>query len=342
MTNSDFWNNKNVFVTGADGFIGGWIAKTLVEKKAKVVAIVRDQRKNSALDLHQIKDQLTIIKGSITNPNLMKRIFNEYEIEYCFHLAAQAIVGIANRSPISTFESNIKGTWTILEAIRELANPQFKGVVVASTDKAYGTHEKLPYTEKSELRGIFPYDASKVCADVISRCYAKTYNLPVAVTRKANIYGGADLNFSRIIPDSIRCLITGQELLIRSDGTPQRDYLYVEDAVAGYLKLAEELENVEIQGQAFNFSSGKPTSVLELVNTIIQAYGEELSPKILGEAKGEIDMQYLANQKALQVLGWQPKHSLTDGLMKTIRWYKDYFGVDINSIQPEITKKEGF
>ncbi|MBU1974576.1 MAG: GDP-mannose 4,6-dehydratase, partial [Nanoarchaeota archaeon] len=302
----------------------GWIAKTLVEKGAKVVTVVRDQRKNSALDLHQIRDKITTISGSITNFDLMKRIFNEYEIEYCFHLAAQALVGIANRSPMSTFETNIKGTWTILEAIRELAYPRFKGIVVASTDKAYGIHEQLPYTEESELRGIYPYDASKVCADVISRSYAKMYDLPLAVTRKANIYGGADLNFSRIIPDSIRCLITGDELLIRSDGTPQRDYLYVEDAVDGYLKLAENLHREDIKGQAFNFSSAQPISVLNLVNTIIKVYGKTLSPRILGEAKGEIDKQYLANQKALQVLGWEPQHNLEQGLMKTIQWYKNH------------------
>ncbi|MBU1974393.1 MAG: GDP-mannose 4,6-dehydratase [Nanoarchaeota archaeon] len=325
------WKNKNVFISGADGFIGGWIAKILVEKGAKIVVIVRDQKKNSALDLHKIRNKITTISGNITNFDLMKRIFNEYEIEYCFHLAAQPIVGIANRSPMSTFETNIKGTWTILEAIRELAYPGFKGIIVASTDKAYGIHEQLPYTEESELRGIYPYDASKVCADVISRSYAKMYNLPLAVTRKANIYGGGDLNFSRIIPDSIKCLITGEELLIRSDGTPQRDYLYVEDAVNGYLTLAENLGRPEIKGHAFNFSLGKPTSVLEMVNTIIKIYGKDLTPRVLGTAKGEIDVQYLSNQKALQVLGWQPQHTLEQGLMKTIQWYQNHLRDTINA-----------
>lgn len=318
------WTSKRVFITGADGFVGGWIAKTLAEKGAQIVTVVRDQRKNSALDLHQIRDKITTIPGDIVDYNLMKRIFNEYEIEYCFHLAAQAIVGTANRSPMSTFETNIKGTWTILEAIRETNYPGIKGIVVASTDKAYGTHEQLPYTEESELRGIYPYDASKVCADVLSRCYAKMYSLPVAVTRKANVYGGGDLNFSRIIPDTVRCLITGEELVIRSDGTPQRDFLYVEDAVEGYLKLAEQLERPEIQGQAFNFSSEKPISVLELVNSVVRVYGKNLSPKILGTSTGEIDVQYLSNQKALSVLSWRPQHSLEQGLTKTISWYKNY------------------
>ncbi len=319
------WKNKNVLITGADGFIGGWLAKTLVERGAQVIVIVRDHKKNSALSLHQIKDKVTIIPGNITNFSLMKRVFNEYEIEYCFHLAAQAIVQVANNSPLSTFETNIKGTWTILEAIREVNYKNFKGIVVASTDKAYGIHEKLPYTEESELLGIYPYDASKVCVDIISRCYAKMYNLPVAVTRKANIYGGGDLNFSRIIPDTIRSLIQDKELLIRSDGTPQRDYLYVEDAVEGYLTLAENIYLPLVRGAAFNFSSGHPISVLDLINKITRVYGKDISPKILGEAKGEIDVQYLSNQKAFQTLGWQPKHNLEQGLTKTIEWFKGHF-----------------
>lgn len=316
------WTNKNVFITGADGFIAGWIAKTLVEKGAHVIAIVRDTKKNSALKVHGILDKVTVVNGCITDFTLMKRIMNEYSVEYCFHLAAQPLVQVANNSPMSTFDTNVKGTWTILEAIRTVKYPGFKGIVIASTDKAYGTHEQLPYTEDSELRGIFPYDASKVCADVIARCYTATYDLPVAVTRKANIYGGGDLNFGRIVPDTVKSLLDGSELVIRSDGTPQRDYLYVEDAVEGYLILAENIDKVK--GQAFNFSSGKPISVIDLMNVIIRIQGKTVTPRILGEAKSEIDVQYLANEKAKHILNWEPRHSLEDGLRKTIDWYQNY------------------
>ncbi len=319
------WSCYNILITGADGFVGGWLARTLVEKGAQVITIVRDDKKNSSLDLHNIRTKVTVVRGDITDYQCMRRIINEYSIHFCFHLAAQAIVGVANRSPLSTFETNIKGTWAILEAIRDTAFKDFKGIIVASTDKAYGTHQKLPYTEESELRGIYPYDASKVCADIIARCYAAMYNMPVAVTRKANIYGGGDLNFSRIVPDAIRCVLQGQELLIRSDGSPQRDYLYVEDAAEGYLLLAENIARDDVQGQAFNFSSGKPVGVLEMVQAIIRVAGKEVSPRILGEAKGEIDAQYLANEKASRVLGWTPRHSLDEGLKKTIEWYARFF-----------------
>lgn len=319
------WHNHNVLITGADGFIGGWLAKALVEKKANVIVIIRDERKNSALALHNLKDKVSILRGSVTDYDFMRRAVNEYHIHYCFHLAAQAIVGVANRSPLSTFDTNIRGTWTTLEAIRDVDFKELKGIIVASTDKAYGVHEMLPYTEQSELRGSYPYDVSKVCADVLARCYATMYNLPVVVTRKANIYGGGDLNFSRIIPETIRCIITGESLLIRSDGTPQRDYLYVEDAVEGYLNLAEQLHGKGIRGHAFNFSSGNPVSVLEIVNTIIKIYGTPIIPKILGEARGEINVQYLSNEKAQRVLGWKPRHTLEEGMIKTIGWYKKYF-----------------
>lgn len=320
------WKNQKVLVTGADGFVGGWLAKTLVEKGAYVVTLVRDEKKYSALDVHGIRGKSVVIKGDVTDHYLLKRILNEHSITFCFHLAAQAIVGIANRSPLSTFETNIKGTWTILETIREINNPEFKGMVVASTDKAYGVHEKLPYTEESELLGLFPYDASKVCADVLARSYATAYNMPIAVTRKANVYGGGDLNLSRIVPDAIRCLVQGEELLIRSDGSPERDYLYIKDAVNGYLVLAEQLSaNPALRGEAFNFSSAKPVSVLELVNLISKTYGSDIRPKILGQAKNEIDRQFLANGKARAVLGWSPQYSLEEGMKETIEWYKNYF-----------------
>lgn len=319
------WRDQKVLVTGADGFVGGWLAKTLADKGAQVVVLVRDEKKYSALDLHDLREKVITIKGDVADYHLIKRILNEHSISFCFHLAAQAIVGIANRSPLSTFETNIKGTWTLLEAIREVNNPHFQGIIVASTDKAYGVHEQLPYTEESELKGLYPYDASKVCADVLARCYAVAYNMPVAVTRKANVYGGGDLNLSRIVPDAIRCLVQGQELLIRSDGTPERDYLYIKDAVAGYIILAENMNKPEVRGQAFNFSSGKPVSVLQLVNVIAKTYGVDIQPKILGQAKNEIDRQFLANGKAKAVLGWAPQYSLDDGMKETVEWYKEHF-----------------
>ncbi|MEK6809720.1 MAG: SDR family NAD(P)-dependent oxidoreductase [Nanoarchaeota archaeon] len=319
------WRDQKVLVTGAAGFVGGWLAKTLADKGAQVVVLVRDEKKYSALDLHDLREKVITIKGDVADYHLIKRILNEHSISFCFHLAAQAIVGIANRSPLSTFETNIKGTWTLLEAIREVNNPHFQGIIVASTDKAYGVHEQLPYTEESELKGLYPYDASKVCADVLARCYAVAYNMPVAVTRKANVYGGGDLNLSRIVPDAIRCLVQGQELLIRSDGTPERDYLYIKDAVAGYIILAENMNKPEVRGQAFNFSSGKPVSVLQLVNVIAKTYGVDIQPKILGQAKNEIDRQFLANGKAKAVLGWAPQYSLDDGMKETVEWYKEHF-----------------
>src|SRR3989344_1239367 len=312
------WKNRSVLVTGADGFVGGWLAKVLADKGAHVVVLVRDEKKYSALDLHNLREKVIAINGDVTDYHLIKRILNDHSISFCFHLAAQAIVGIANRSPLSTFETNIKGTWTILEAIREVNNPHFQGIIVASTDKAYGVHEELPYTEESELRGLYPYDASKVCADVLARSYAVSYNLPIAVTRKANIYGAGDLNLSRIVPNSVRCLTRGEELQIkriRSDSTPERDYLYIKDAVAGYIALAEQLHRPEVRGQAFNLSSGKPVSVLELVNLITKILGSDAKPKIIMvQAKNEIDRQYLANEKAKVMLGWSPQYNLEDGM----------------------------
>lgn len=317
------WTNKKVFITGADGFIGGWLAKTLVEKGAEVVAVVRDLKKENALDLHGIKEKVTLVQGNIIDFPLMERIFNEYEIEYCFHLAAQALVGIANRSPVSTFESNIKGTWVVLEAARQ--SSLVKGVVVASSDKAYGDQEKLPYTEDQPLSGLFPYDASKVCTDVLARCYAKSYGLPVAVTRNANTYGGADMNFSRLVPDAVVSSLQGKELVIRSDGTPERDFMYVKDAADAYLVLAAALDREEIKGEAFNFGTEEPVSVLDLFKLIVRLTGREIEPKVLGEAKNEIDRQYLAIGKVKRLLNWEPKYSLEAGLKETIGWYRENY-----------------
>jgi len=314
------WKGMEVLVTGADGFIGSHVARALVEKGAHVTTIVRDVKKTSNLDVLQIRSKINVIHGDLVNLHDCERTINEYDIQFVFHIAAQAIVGPANRSPLSTFESNIKGTWNILEACR--LSKTVKGLIVASSDKAYGQQKKLPYTEESPLNGYYPYDASKACAELLARSYFMTYNLPLAVTRNANTYGPADMNFSRIVPEVITTILRGEQPIIRSDGTPERDYMYIKDAVSAYLALAENLHRKEIIGQAFNFGTGKPVKVIELYNKIIKLMGRSIKPKILGEAKNEIDRQYLSIEKARRILKWQPKYGLSDGLKETIDWYK--------------------
>jgi CDP-glucose 4,6-dehydratase len=318
-----FWNNRTAFVTGATGFVGAHIARFLVERGARVVCLQRDAVRANALELLNINSGVTIINGALEDFLLMQRILNEYEIEAVFHLAAQAIVGAANRSPLSTFEANIRGTYNLLEACR--STPTVKRIVVASSDKAYGTHEKLPYEEDYPLLGLFPYDASKACTDIIARSFAHTYDLPVAVTRFANIYGPADLNLSRIIPGTIISVLKDEPPIIRSDGTPKRDFIYVDDVARSYLLLAERIE--ETKGEAFNFGSGDGVQMLELVNSIIRLAGKEgkLEPNILLKTKieNEIDIQYLSAEKAKSKLGWQAEVSLDEGLKLTIDWYRE-------------------
>lgn len=321
---NDFWKDKNVFVTGADGFIGSWVAKELVEKKANVTLVVRDMKKNSCFDFHGLRPKVNIVQGDIVDLAVLERAVTQFDTDYVFHLAAQAIVGIADKSPLSTFESNIKGTWNILEACRK--KDAIKGLVVASSDKAYGVQEKLPYTEDSPLLGTYTYDASKACADILSKSYFATYGLPVAITRNANTYGGADMNFSRIVPDAIRCLAIGETLKIRSDGNPERDYMYVKDAANSYLVLAQNLSRKEIQGQAFNFGTETPIKVVDLFKKIAKIYGKPNAPlKILNQSKNEIPRQYLSIEKAKKLLNWKPKYTLDTGLKETIEWYSEYF-----------------
>ena len=316
------WKDKNVFVTGGNGFLGSWLVNDLVKKEANVTCIVRDPVKGSNLEFLGIADQVNAVKGSIEDYNAVEKAMKETGAEVCFHLAAQAIVGIANKSPLPTFETNIKGTWNVLEACRQLG---VKRTVVASSDKAYGEHEKLPYKEDFCLNGLTPYEASKSCADILARAYAKTYGLPVAVTRCGNIYGGGDLNFSRIIPGTIKSVLNNESPIIRSDGTPIRDYIYVLDVVAAYLATAEQLDKEEVAGEAFNFGTETPVSVLELAKKIIAASGKEIEPVILNQAKNELQEQYLDWAKAKKVLGWQPQFGLDDGLKETIQWYRDFF-----------------
>ena len=318
------WKNRNVLITGGDGFVGGWLAKALADKVRNVVILVRDIKRESVYRILGLESKVTQVLGDLTDYGLLLRVFNEYSIDSCFHLAAQTQVQIANRSPVSTFESNIKGTWNLLEACRNTKT--MERVIVASSDKAYGVQKKLPYTEESPLLGIYPYDASKACADILARSYFASYGLPVVVTRNANTYGGGDLNFARIVPDAIRCILGGKEFEIRSDGTPVRDYMYVEDAVSGYLTLAEQFEKKGVKGEAFNFGTEEPVSVLELFKMIATLCGKPgIKPKILGSAKNEIDKQFLDINKAKKILDWKPSFSLEDGIKLTIKWYKKYF-----------------
>jgi CDP-glucose 4,6-dehydratase len=319
------WSRRRVLVTGVGGFVASGLASELLSRGATVVGILRDSAGTRALRAAGIVDKVEIVSGSITEPGLMLRALNEYEVDTVFHLAAQALVGVANRSPVSTFESNIAGTWHVLEAAR--LSPMVERVVVASSDKAYGSQPVLPYTESSTLAGIYPYDASKVCTDVLARCYATSFPLPVAVLRCANIYGPGDLNWSRLIPGTIRAALMGQNPIIRSDGTPERDYLYLSDAIEAYLKAAEHLP--ELSGQALNVGTGRGVSVVALVDEILAAVGTAyLEPRILGEAHGEIDRQYLASELARQELGWEPQVDLAEGIRQTVAWYRRFLAHD--------------
>ncbi len=271
-----------------------------------------------------------MVNGKVEDFSLILRTINEYEIDTIFHLAAQTIVGTANRSPLSTFEINIKGTWNILEAARQLHTPR---TIIASSDKAYGSHEKLPYKEDAKLIGSHPYDVSKTCADLIAQAYIKTYGLPVGITRCGNLYGGGDLNFSRIIPGTIKSLHSSEPPIIRSDGTYLRDYFYVKDAVSAYLLFAEKLSEPQITGQAFNFGTETPISVIDVVNMLVGISGKKLKPKILNEVKNEIHSQYLSCEKARRLLNWKPKFTLQQGLKETYGWYSGYFQNPKSKIQ---------
>jgi CDP-glucose 4,6-dehydratase len=314
----DQWCDRNVLVTGAGGFIGSGLAEQLVLRGATVVGILRDSPGLRLLRERGIADEMDIVGGSITDPGLVERTVNEYGIDTIFHLAAQTIVTIANSNPRSTFESNIAGTWLVLEAVRQ--SSRVERVVCASSDKAYGSQRVLPYTEDTPLDGAYPYDASKVCTEVLARSYAKSYGLPVAIVRAANVYGPGDPNWNRLVPGTIRSVLRGESPVIRSDGTLERDYLYLDDVVSGYLAVADHLP--EVSGQAFNLGTECPVSVLTMVKAIIHAAGGPLiEPQVLGVATNEIDRQSLAFAKASEKLGWKPRTDLAAGLRQTVAWY---------------------
>ncbi len=322
MEVNDFWRGRNVLVTGGTGLLGSEMVANLLRMRANVVVLLRDGVHNSRYFLEGMDKKTTVVRGDLTDFRQIERTLNEYEVDTVFHVGAQTIVQTANRSPLSTFESNIQGTWNLLEACR--LSRLVTRIVVASSDKAYGSQKILPYTEETPLQGEHPYDVSKSCADLISLAYHKTYGLPVSITRCGNFYGPGDLNWNRIVPDTIRSLYLGKRPLIRSDGTMTRDYFFISDGAHAYLTLARQMDRPDVKGHAFNFSSDRPYSVLELVRKIIQMYPSTLEPEILNQAKGEISHQSLSSERARTRLGWQPRYTLDQGLRITIDWYKEF------------------
>lgn len=320
-----FWQDRSVFVTGATGLLGSWLTKRLLDLQADVVCLVRDWVPQSDLVRSQQIEHVKVVRGDARDQRLLERILGEYEVDTVFNLAAQTIVPIANRNPISTFETNIGGAWRLLEACRR--SPTVRQIVVASSDKAYGEHEGLPYTEETPVKGNHPYDVSKSCADLIAQAYAVTFGLPVAITRCGNFYGGGDLNWNRIVPGTIRSVLRKLRPVIRSDGRHIRDYFYVEDAAAANILLAECLaEKQTLRGEAFNFSYERPLSVLEMVDLILRLMHSDLKPEIQNEGTNEIPKQYLSAAKARRVLGWKPCITLEEGLSRTIEWYRALLG----------------
>jgi len=321
------WRDRPTLVTGATGLVGSWLVRRLLEAGADVTCLVRDDVPRSELRQARLLERVNVVRGDVRDQALLERALGEYEIDTVFHLAAQTIVGIANRNPVSTFESNVGGTWALLEAARR--SPRVKGVVLASSDKAYGDHERLPYDEAAPLQGRHPYDVSKSCADLIAQTYAHTYGLPVVITRCGNFYGGGDLNWNRIVPGTIRAVLRGERPVIRSDGLSVRDYFYVEDGAAAYMTLAERLAaDPALRGEAFNFSNESQVTVLELVRRILAALGATVEPDVRNEASNEIRHQYLTARKARERLGWAPLFSLEQGLSRTVSWYRAHLGGD--------------
>lgn len=322
-----FWQDRPTLVSGATGLVGGWLVRRLLASGAEVVCLVRDWVPQCELNKAKLIEQVKVVRGDVRDQALLERTMGEYEIDTVFHLAAQTIVPIANRNPTSTFDSNIAGTWTLLEASRR--SPTVQQIVVASSDKAYGSHGELPYNEDTPLQGLHPYDVSKSCADLITQAYAKSFDLPVAITRCGNFFGGGDLNWNRIVPGTIRSILRQQPPIIRSDGQSIRDYFYVEDGAASYMLLAEHLASTpDLKGEAFNFSNEMQLKVIELVERILSLMRSTLKPKVLNAASNEIPHQYLSAAKARRLLGWVPLFDFDLALQKTISWYKDLLSHD--------------
>jgi len=320
------WSQQRVFVTGASGFVGSWLVKTLLKKKARVTVLIRDLDDHSELVRSGALEKVSIVNGCLEDFSCLERAINKFETNVVFHLAAQAIVNSALRSPLATFESNIRGSYNLLEACR-VQSGLVKRIVVASSDKAYGETANLPYKETHPLSGRHPYDVSKSCTDLIAATYQATYQMPITIARCGNIYGGGDLNWSRIVPGTIRSFLDRQRPVLRSDGTFVRDYIYVEDAVNAYLALAESVARPEIQGEAFNFSNESYVTVRQIVGAIAEVmHTTDLPPVMLGKVDHEIPSQSLCAEKARMLLNWRPAFSLARGLEHTVEWYRDYLG----------------
>ena len=326
------WKGRTVLVTGAQGFVGSWLAERLLDEGARVVALRRDVEPDARFRSEGIEERCVIAQAGLVDYEAVMRVLNEHDVTAVFHLAAQTIVGTANRSPLSTFDANIRGTYLLLEACRAagVVGKRLDAIVVASSDKAYGSHAQLPYREDFPLLAAYPYDVSKACTDMLARSYAVTYGLPVAVTRLANVYGGGDLNWSRVVPDTARALAAGDRPVIRSDGTPERDYLYIEDAVEAYLAVAASLEDEEMAGRAWNAGCGRPVAVLEIVERLTRAAGKDLQPDIegAGTPHGEIDRQWLDSTAIREELGWAPRVDLDSGLALAWAWYERHLTGD--------------
>ena len=324
---SEFWRDRPTFVTGGTGLVGGALVRRLVEAGARVVCLVRDWVPQSELTRSGIMDRVVVVRGDVRDGELLERILGEYEVLTTIHLAAQTTVPVANRNPVSTFETNVGGTWALLEACRR--SPLTRQVIAASSDKAYGSHDALPYTEDAPLQGRFPYDVSKSCADLIAQSYAASFGLPIAIARCGNFYGPGDLNWNRLVPGTIRSVIRGQSPVIRSDGAYVRDYFFVEDGAAAYMLLAESLErNPALSGRAFNFTNEPPQTVLQMVRRILGLMESSLEPVVRNEASNEIRRQYLSAEAARSELGWRPLFDLDEGLRRTIAWYRELLGAD--------------
>jgi CDP-glucose 4,6-dehydratase len=320
-----FWREKKVLVTGATGLVGSWLVKELLKRGARVVALIKDFDPQSELIRSKTHEQVTIVNGKLEDYQRLELIISEHEIDTVFHLGAQTIVGTALRSPLATFEANIRGSYNLLEACRVHKSHVLR-VIIASSDKAYGSSTVLPYTEEMPPLGKHPYDVSKSCVDLLAQTYFHTYGMPVAIARCGNIYGGGDLNWSRLIPGTIRSLLNDEPPVIRSDGKFTRDYVYVEDVVDAYLMMAEGLERSDVKGEAFNFGPDEPYSALQVLELIGKIFNKKnIKPHILNQAFAEIRDQHLSCQKAKKTFKWSPRFTLQEGLVETINWYEGFF-----------------